>query len=439
MDDIKRIQQVIRVLEKHGLARLLADAGMHHHLSFARRHNPGLCNNIPRALRTACEELGGVFVQLVLFLGSRPDLVPLKYSREFRLAKDRVKPLHFKLISPIIKEDCDAELFEYIDPVAFSSASFTQSHHARLKNAEEVVLKVLKPNAPEQVHDELPVLHYFSSKLHEHIHWHWSVILEEFESYLKSELNLLVRAKQWECVKGLEHVVVPKTHWELSSPRVLVRQFLPGKQLHSAQPQTKNIVSRMLAECALAKGVLPGRLEEHAIIMPHGKLGFFHSIHLLNKKELEHFRAIMASIQHKQAFSLHQALMTAGTSTEQTNQAELGQQLASIIQMPHETAALACALDECLSHKLSVPAWLGRASASISSMGLITCEKIFYRATNRLSFAFLAGACLIVSALIVNQGPVWYSLPVISLSALAAGIIFTALLFNDLYAFSRKA
>jgi len=439
MEDIERIQQVIRVLEKHGLARPLTDAGMHHHLSFKRRHNPGVCKNIPHTLRTACEELGGVFVQFVLFLGSRPDLVPLSYSHEFRLAKDHAKPFHFKFISSVIKEECGAELFEYINPVAFSSTSFTQSHHARLKNAEEVVIKVLKPGVSEKVHDALPVLYYFSAKLQEHIPWHWSLILEEFEAYLKSELNLLVRAKQWESVQGLAQLVVPKTHWELSSPSVLVRRFLPGRQLRYAKPQTKQIVSRMLAEYALARGILPRSLEEHVLIMPHGKVGFFHSIHLLNKKELEYFRAIMASIQHKQTFSLHQALIRACTSTEQTNQVELGEQLSSIIQVPHETAALAGALDECLSHKLAIPAWLGRASSSMSSMGIIACEKAYYHATNKLSFAFLAGACLIVSALIVNQGPVWYSLPVISLFALAAGVIFTALLFRELYAFSRKA
>ncbi|MDO8660366.1 MAG: AarF/UbiB family protein [Candidatus Woesearchaeota archaeon] len=439
MDDIKRIQQVIRVLEKHGLARPLANIGMHHHLSLRRRHQLGVCRNVPFALRTACEELGGVFVQLVLFLGSRPDLVPLAYSREFRLAKNHEKPLPFKIIAPIIKDDCGTEIFEYINPVAFSSTSFTQSYHARLKNTEKVVIKVLKPGVSKQIHEELLVLHYFSSKLYEHIPWKWNEILEEFESNLNSELNLLIRAKQWESAQGIAQFVVPKTHWEFSSARILVRQFLPGGQLRYVHPQTKKIVSRMLAEHALSKGILPERLEEHLLIMPNGKIGFFHSIYLLNKKELEHFRAIMASIQHKKPFSLHQALLVAGTSTEQTKHVALGEQLSAIIQTPNETTTLACALDECLSNKLAVPAWLGRASASMSHMSSITCETVCCRTTNRLSFAFLAGACLIVAALISNKGPAWYSFPFISLFALAGGIIFTVLLFKEIYSSSRKA
>ncbi len=430
MDNLKRIQHVVRVLEKHGLAAPLNKIGMPHHLSFARRHVQGSCSNIPLALRTACEELGGVFIRLILFLCSRPDLVPLAYVKEFSKAKDKQKPLAFKIISSIIKEECGA-VFEFLDPVAFSSTSITQSYRARLKNHDEVVVKVVRPGMQELLAQDMPVLQYAAAKLQKTIPWHWSVILDEFEEQLRIETNLLEYAKQWEC--RVDPVVMPKIMWDQSTSRVLVRQFLPGKLLIHAQPQTKQVVTRVLAECVLA-GKIPLRTQEHVLIMPHGKIACISRFFILTKKQSDEFRAIMASIQHRQPLSLRQSLSRAGIVTEQTRTVELQEHLESLLSnAPSEVQALGCALDVCQVHAVALPGWLGQASASMNGIHALFEEKQTQCVSNKLSFAFLAGACLIVAAVLINQGPVMYTLPVVSVLALAGGIVFTLLLFKEMY------
>ena len=87
-------------------------------------------------LRLAFEELGPTFVKLAQTLATRPDLIPVEYVDEFKKLHDRVTPLPFKDIEPVLIKHFSSDVekvFQSFEVEALAAGSIAQVHRAILK------------------------------------------------------------------------------------------------------------------------------------------------------------------------------------------------------------------------------------------------------------------------------------------------------------------
>src|SRR5581483_3025602 len=94
------------------------------------------------------EQLGPTFVKLGQLLASRPDLIPLAWSEEFKKLHDQVAPVAFTEIEKVLANHCGvplSEVFLSFEEKPLAAASIAQVHEARLKDGTKVVVKVQRP------------------------------------------------------------------------------------------------------------------------------------------------------------------------------------------------------------------------------------------------------------------------------------------------------
>lgn len=99
----------------------------------------------PQKIRQTLEYLGPSFIKLGQILSIRPDLIPQSIIVELIKLQDKVQPIPFDQIKPIIESEINQpleEVFQYIDPNPIGSASIAQVYYGVLKTGEKVAVKV---------------------------------------------------------------------------------------------------------------------------------------------------------------------------------------------------------------------------------------------------------------------------------------------------------
>lgn len=118
-----------------------------------------------RLLASALEHLGATYVKLGQILGSRPDLLPPGWVAGLARLQDRVKAVPLAAIEGVLERAWTPEqraLVASIDPTPLAAASVAQVHLARLATGAEIVLKVQRPDAREQIERDLVLMRLFA-------------------------------------------------------------------------------------------------------------------------------------------------------------------------------------------------------------------------------------------------------------------------------------
>jgi len=153
--NIGRIREVIRVLVKYGFEDIVVNSTLRNFVSEDRRvtwlrdEKPVFEYTRYERIRLAAEELGPTFVKLAQVLSNRPDILPEALIKELEKLQDRVSPFPFEEAKAIIEKEIGQpieEMFDDFNPKPLASASIGQVHRARLKNGDEVVVKVQRPH-----------------------------------------------------------------------------------------------------------------------------------------------------------------------------------------------------------------------------------------------------------------------------------------------------
>ena len=136
------------------------------------------------------EDLGITFVKLGQLLSTRTDLLPPEYIAELSKLQDQVSTtiarneietiLHEELEKPI------GDIFTAFDYEPMAAASIGQVHTATLRDTIDVVVKLRRPGAIEQVEEDLGIL----QSLADIANWRWDVA----ELYDVSGTCLRIRA-----------------------------------------------------------------------------------------------------------------------------------------------------------------------------------------------------------------------------------------------------
>ncbi|QIS23091.1 ABC1 kinase family protein [Nocardia terpenica] len=168
------------------------------------------------------------------------DLVPPEHRERFqrRLAvlRDSAPEVSFETMCAVIEEDFGRpleEVFAEFEPEPIAAASIGQVYRARLHDGRRVAVKVQYPGIDAAVRADLKNLAMFRRVLQTAMPWVTPAVLDELRLNLESELDYVAEATTQREIADLyaDHpfIVVPTTMPELSSTRVLVSEYFPGR------------------------------------------------------------------------------------------------------------------------------------------------------------------------------------------------------------------
>lgn len=257
-------------------------------------------------IRMSFEELGPTFVKLGQLLATRPDLVPEEYVYEFSKLHASVQPLSYQVIEKVLNTEIGPllSLFESIDPIPIGSASIAQVHQAKLKNGEEVVIKIQRPGIIETINDDLGVLYLIADLLVKYIPesraFNPISIVDEYFKTLELETNFIIEANNirrfQQNFSSQDDIHIPKVFMELTTEKILVMQKMKGiplaneSSLNQESVDPNEIIKKGLKaylKMVFIDGLFHGDLHAgNFFVMPHNDIGLidFGVVGRLNNK-----------------------------------------------------------------------------------------------------------------------------------------------------------
>ncbi len=189
-----------------------------------------------RSVYTAAIELRGLVLKGCQFMGTRSDLLPREYVETLSKLQDRVPPRPFHVVRETVERELSCRLddvFERFSTRPIAAASLAQVHDARLHNGERVAVKVQYPEIAALVRGDLANLRALFRAV-DFLEGEFDLmpLVEELRTYVPRELNFVNEGRNAETVarqfKDRDDVGVPRIHWELTTRRVLVMDFVEG-------------------------------------------------------------------------------------------------------------------------------------------------------------------------------------------------------------------
>ncbi|AKK10375.1 ABC1 kinase family protein [Corynebacterium uterequi] len=266
----RRFRQVLKIFIKNGLARDANAVG-------------GSDRAVARALRRSLEEAGVAYVKLGQNIASREDVVPAAFVEELSLLHSSVQPEEWASIEPLVVAELGCpidEVFASVDPTPVAAASVAQVHRGTLVDGRQVVLKVQRPSALQEVSDDGEIIEKLCAWLEEHTVWgqHLKIgsLGRGFVASLKDELDYeteLHNTQQLaEALRG-SAIRCPRVYPEYSSRKLLVMDYLDGtpvgsatQQLAALTPETREDLAKKLVNSVLEVSLTHGVF--HADIHP---------------------------------------------------------------------------------------------------------------------------------------------------------------------------
>ncbi len=212
-------------------------------------------------LRVILEDIGGTFVKFGQMLALQPDIVPLATCNELFELLDRIEAFPYGKVEQIFQEETGrslSETFDSIEEEPLATASVGQVHVAYL-DGRKVALKVRRPNVEREFGSDIRLMMAFMGLLRlfrlRALYW----LLEpmgEFVQWTEEELDFRYEARyQEELNRASEESriqTVPAVYSALTSPRILVTEFLEGPTLlayfRALETEDEEALRRLLPE-----------------------------------------------------------------------------------------------------------------------------------------------------------------------------------------------
>ncbi|QEE62651.1 phosphotransferase [Salinibacterium sp. dk2585] len=240
---LSRYQEIADTLARHGLGFLADAVGLKRWAPPAVRRSAGAArwqsHTVPERVRLALEDLGPTFVKLGQLLSARPDLLPQSFIVELSKLQDAGEVVPEEAILDILRHelgDEPEEVFARFDRTPLASASIGQAHAATLRDGTPVVVKVRRPDALRQVHEDLEILENLAetaSRVWEPARtYNLRGIVQEFAQTLRAELDYLREGRNAERFAAnfaqQANVHIPRVFWETTTTRVLTLERMTG-------------------------------------------------------------------------------------------------------------------------------------------------------------------------------------------------------------------
>lgn len=211
-------------------------------------------------IRRSLEELGPIFVKFGQMLSTRRDLLPDDIAQELARLQDRVPPFPGDEARAIVEKSLNkpvSELFETFQEQPHASASIAQVHLARLRNGQDVVVKVVRPGIHKTIARDIGLL-YVVAELAER-YWREGrrlrprEVVAEYEKTILDELDLLREAANASQLRrnfqDSNLLYVPEVYWPYCRRQVMVMERIYGIPISDvAELKRQGVDLKRLAE-----------------------------------------------------------------------------------------------------------------------------------------------------------------------------------------------
>lgn len=200
----------------------------------------------PEKLRMILEELGPTYIKLGQIMSLHSDFLPKAYCDELLKLNSDVTPMPFDDVEDVINHSYGQdwrELFQFIEEAPLGSASIAQVHRARLKNGEEVIIKVERKGIYDTMAREIGLLHRLVKLIPPVGDFKnlvdLDMVLDELWSVAQEEMDFLKEAANMDEFSrnnaSVQYVTTPKLYHEYSTGHVLVMEYIDGYSLDDVE------------------------------------------------------------------------------------------------------------------------------------------------------------------------------------------------------------
>jgi predicted unusual protein kinase regulating ubiquinone biosynthesis (AarF/ABC1/UbiB family) len=209
----------------------------------------------PAVLKNILVDLGPVYVKLGQLLSTRPDLLNAAYIEELSTLQDEVPPVPWPEIEVVIRQQLKRpleETFATINPIPVAAGSIAQTHRATLADGREVALKVQRPGIDLTVAQDIALIQGIAdlvARTEFGQTYEIKSIAEEFTKALEAELDFTQEASFTDQLRhnlsssrwyDPTQIVVAEINWDLTTPKLLVMEWLDGVPILSAKLDNDN-------------------------------------------------------------------------------------------------------------------------------------------------------------------------------------------------------
>jgi ubiquinone biosynthesis protein len=204
----------------------------------------------PAVLKNILVDLGPVYVKLGQLLSTRPDLLSAAYIEELSTLQDEVPPVPWSEIEVVIRQQLKRpleETFAVINSIPVAAGSIAQTHRATLADGREAALKVQRPGIDQTVAQDIALIQGIAdlvARTEFGQTYEIKSIAEEFTKALEAELDFTQEAGFTDQLRhnlsssrwyDSKQIVVAEIYWDLTTPKLLVMEWLDGVPILSAR------------------------------------------------------------------------------------------------------------------------------------------------------------------------------------------------------------
>ncbi|MFD1030618.1 ABC1 kinase family protein [Metaplanococcus flavidus] len=251
---LKFIRWRSRLREQKRLSRLLEISfrnGFSQALEYAR-HRGGNDRELARAFRETLEESGGIFVKFGQMLSTHSELFPPAFIKELGSLQQNVKPLTSQQVEALLNEKLPyriEDVFAEVDMDPIAAGSIGQVHKALLKNGDDVVVKLLRPDIQRIMRDDLNLLVAFTEWLSTKSAWINNIGIRDlaigFARNMREEVDFTIEIRNTVQLANIieqsdQDIRIPKVYTEFSNDKLIVLEYLEGQSIANGQKLFEN-------------------------------------------------------------------------------------------------------------------------------------------------------------------------------------------------------
>ncbi|MCK9307505.1 MAG: AarF/UbiB family protein [Methanoculleus sp.] len=241
----QRYRQIADVLVKYGFGILVEEVIPGGERLRGFRKPPEEKRSVYERIRLAIEELGPTYVKFGQIMSTRRELLPPELIVELQMLQDRVAPVPFRDIRPVIQKYCPnlEDCFDIIEEEPVAAASLSQVHRAVTKDGRVVALKVQRPGIVDLIETDLLILQSLVTRIDSIFPdlrvYNLQGMVDEFSTQIRRELDFTQDGMNAERLARNMHdvpcVKIPRIYWQISGPCLLAMDYVEGVRIDDVE------------------------------------------------------------------------------------------------------------------------------------------------------------------------------------------------------------